>query len=271
MVDLFGSNASRLSPASQPGVTCNAQGAYVGVVPLLKRQRNAGGQESWSPRPISELNADLRDHYGLPVDLSGKADGLAYIAGALNRGDVFRAQLAMQQLKLPSAPARAHSNDNTRSGLRTGVIPAQEFLLGTPWAETIPQIPEGLRPLFPNPESAAPWRMPDIPDIPYDEATPGPLDVPNAYQMRRRKPNPRGTFYPTGRPENEDLNDSQEPEPGECERQWAEAYTQCANLIRSRALSIPPGGSYPLTLIQCMADRVSERCGGTSYTFRIQA
>ena len=40
------------------------------------------------------------------VDLSGKADGLTYIAGALNRGDVFRAQLAMQQLRLLNTASR---------------------------------------------------------------------------------------------------------------------------------------------------------------------
>src|SRR5262249_19437579 len=77
-------------------------------------------------------------------------------------GDVFRAQLAMQQLRLPSASAPAYQNDNAPGGLRPGVTPAQEFLLGAPWTETIPQvpeglqIPEGLRPFFPNPGSSSP-------------------------------------------------------------------------------------------------------------------
>ena len=88
MADLFGTNAFHQSPAAQNGVT--AQGAYIGGIPLLKRQTDPRGQQSWIPRPVSELNADLKDHYGLPVDLTNKTDGLAYIAGALNRGDVFR-------------------------------------------------------------------------------------------------------------------------------------------------------------------------------------
>jgi hypothetical protein len=175
MADLFGTKASDLMSTPQPGVTCNAQGAYVGSVPLLQRQRDASGQESWVPRPIPELNADLKEHYGLPVDLSGKANGLAYIAGALNRGDVFRAQIAMQQMKLPSAPAPAHSNDNAPGRSRSPIVKAQELLI-EPWMEPLMgDMSEALpRPTFPFSETA-PWRSP----IPWDDAPPLPLDIPN--------------------------------------------------------------------------------------------
>jgi hypothetical protein len=243
MADLFGANASRLMSTPQPGVTCNAQGAYVGGVPLLKRQRDASGEDSWVPRPIPELNADLKEHYGLPIDLSGKADGLAYIAGALNRGDVFRAQLAMQQLRLPSVPTPTHSNDNTRTGLPPGVIPAQEFM-ELPWIEPW-RIPGPIpRPQFPTPE-AVPWRAP----VPPTGAIPSDRDLPNGY--RSKEDDNYGDVY-----------DNPYPNDKECRREWAEAYDECIKQFKRRDLRIPPGGTFDETMSRCMRGMVSERCGG---------
>jgi hypothetical protein len=251
------------------GVSCDARGAYVGTVPLLKRQRDANGQEGWAPRPAAELNEALSAHYGLPVDLSTKASGLNDVAGALNRGDIFRAQVGTLQLKLPNPPApagassgyaarlanllhgngmgdwnsptRQPANDaappgrgyaqtgaaienvgTSRSGLRPGVIPAQEVIpFGLPWEFLF-------RPSIPT-----------IPTIPRGTTLPPPWLPKN-----RDKPGPR-------------------PSEEECEKQRREAKKICreyaADIMEGK--EVPPrvwGGSFD----NCWRGQVSEDCGG---------
>lgn len=83
------------------GVYCGAEGVFVGNVPLLKRDGMAG---AWSACPIAELNHELTDHYRLPVDIAVKANSLALIAHALNRGDLAMAAIATVQMQLPDPP-----------------------------------------------------------------------------------------------------------------------------------------------------------------------
>ena len=97
----------RLSPpGGGHGVSCDADGAFVDSVPLLKRSQ-AGGQEFWVPRDSDELSAALGAHYGLPIDVSSKALGLNAIARALNSSDVARAQIVTLHLEFPEFPAPA--------------------------------------------------------------------------------------------------------------------------------------------------------------------
>lgn len=91
----------RLLPAgSGRGVSCDANGAFVDSIPLLKRTR-ANGKEVWEPRNREELSAELGTRYGLPIDVSSKANGIAVVAHALNEGAVARAQLATLHLQIP--------------------------------------------------------------------------------------------------------------------------------------------------------------------------
>ncbi len=57
------------------------------------------------------------EHYGLPIDMSSKTGGLRVIAGALNRGDVDRAQIAAVLLGIPDPPQLSK-----RACTRDGVI-----------------------------------------------------------------------------------------------------------------------------------------------------
>src|SRR5271170_6225282 len=57
---------SRLGRAR--GVSCDADGAFIDDVPLLKRVI-ANGKEKWAPRDSNELSVDLSKHYGLPIDI----------------------------------------------------------------------------------------------------------------------------------------------------------------------------------------------------------
>lgn len=100
----------RLSPAgSGLGVSCDANGAFVGSVPLLKCEGETGCH-NWAPRAIDELSEELGSEWSLPVDMSSKAGGLKAISRALNDGDIARAQIAAVLLGIPDAPNLAKSN-----------------------------------------------------------------------------------------------------------------------------------------------------------------
>jgi len=93
------------------GVTCDADGAFIGPVPLLERGVDRFGRAAWRPRRIDPLNLDLSFCYGLPVDIAAKAGGLAAVANALNDGALLRAQIATLHLALPDLP---RIDDGTR-------------------------------------------------------------------------------------------------------------------------------------------------------------
>jgi hypothetical protein len=99
----------RLSSVAGLGVRCDADGAFVGDVALLRRVGN-----EWAPFSGEELSAALSKTYGPPVDASAKEKGLATIARALNGGEVARAQLATLFAHFPDPPClakRAPSQD----------------------------------------------------------------------------------------------------------------------------------------------------------------
>src|SRR5258708_5390005 len=111
MPPIPGTNPFRLTPVGEGrGVSCDVRGCYIDNEPLLTRSRDANGWETWTARPQAELEEALSARYGHSIDMSAKTDGLATIADALNRGDVFRAQLGTLALKLPHPPAPAFAN-----------------------------------------------------------------------------------------------------------------------------------------------------------------
>ena len=92
MAAVLETNPFRLTPVAEGrGVSCDVRGCFVGKEPLLTRSPDTSGREFWAPRPQAELEDVLSARYGHPIDMSAKVDGLAGIADALNRGDVFRA------------------------------------------------------------------------------------------------------------------------------------------------------------------------------------
>ena len=94
----------RLAPiGSGLGVSCDANGAFIGAIPLLRRS-NAQGEDRWEPRSCGELSKQIGEHFGLPIDISSKAGGLRAISNALNDDDIARAQIATVQLAIPDPP-----------------------------------------------------------------------------------------------------------------------------------------------------------------------
>ncbi len=89
-----------LSPHGNGGVSCNAEGAFIGSIPILRRlQRN--GADEWLPCDCDDLSEQMSAEYGLPIEMSAKAGGLKAIAKALNERDVARAQVATVLLGVP--------------------------------------------------------------------------------------------------------------------------------------------------------------------------
>ncbi len=95
----------RLSPPdSGRGVSCDANGAFVGCVSLLQRT-DIYGEDRWEPRNCEQLSDEIGLEFGLPIDVSKKAGGLRAICNALNEGDVARAQIATVLLGIPEPPS----------------------------------------------------------------------------------------------------------------------------------------------------------------------
>jgi hypothetical protein len=94
-----------LSSELGSGVWCSENGVFVGSVPLLQRVSGQSGPGQWHPRPVSELNRDLSECYGLPIEFTPKIGGLTAACRALNRGDLLHAQIVTIHLQIPDPPA----------------------------------------------------------------------------------------------------------------------------------------------------------------------
>jgi hypothetical protein len=106
----------RLLPAkSGRGVSCDAGGAYVGGVPLLKRSV-VSGSERWEPRECDRLSKEIAAQFGLPIDMSSNMGGVRAISNALNGGDLVRAQIATALLGIPELPVLS-KGDHSRGHL----------------------------------------------------------------------------------------------------------------------------------------------------------
>jgi hypothetical protein len=109
-----------LSPTGTDGVSCGADGAFIGATPLLDRVRK-NDRDEWHPRDCKELSEQIGARYGLPIDMSSKRGGLKAIANALNEGNVARAQIATVLLGIPDPlplSKRTRSRDETIALIR---------------------------------------------------------------------------------------------------------------------------------------------------------
>jgi hypothetical protein len=103
MYAMPGSRTFSLAARGQ-GVSCDVDGVYVGDVALLKQSKVGGTVAHWHVRPITELDDELAAIYRLPIDTARKANALALIASAFNRGDLALAAIATVQLQFPDLP-----------------------------------------------------------------------------------------------------------------------------------------------------------------------
>lgn len=84
------------------GLSCDADGLFLGPVALLQR-RTSGG---FVLRPQPELERILARGFGIgvPVQLDRLMPGLSVVASALNANDLCRARIAAVQLRVPDLP-----------------------------------------------------------------------------------------------------------------------------------------------------------------------
>src|SRR5690348_15553724 len=222
-------NGWRISLSSQSG--CCGPRHFLRLPRLLRRQSAAPPTGTkfkrpglWTARPQADLDDAMSARYGHPVDMSTKLGGLSAIADALNRGDVFRAQLGTLALRLPDPPESAsgtdprrlaallHGSDMLRRGqnssppthdCQSGTCgsSAEERTTAQQYAKDPRVIPA--QEVIPFPEIwempwMRPWLRPTPPTVPWDYLRPGPVrpDMPwygpNYYQRKNASPTSPG-------------------------------------------------------------------------------
>jgi hypothetical protein len=125
--------AMRVFTLRPEGVRCGADGLFVDSVPLLRRARDPYGREHWSLRSASELDSELTERYGLPIDVTTKAGGFASIARSLDRGDLALAEIGALLLQFPDPPPLGKSARAAEVWVRLAVDLACSGLLKSDW------------------------------------------------------------------------------------------------------------------------------------------
>ena len=254
-----------LSEQRGHGVSCDQTGLFVGAVPLLEPCRNCAGFQKWRPRPMDELNRDLSNRYGVPVQFDAKLEALAAIARALDRGDLLHAHIATLHLQIPDPPLFANA---AQSASEVNALAKQlhaSGLLKRGWDPSKhPRWPAGSLDSVggrfapadetlgaaPGYESSASTRTAQALPIPFEAVTP-----------RGAIPWPSEIVPPLGiYPRRELVNPY--PDDPECEQEWTSALLHCWKLKERKQLGRGDNRGSGRTFDQCVRGRVSERCGG---------
>lgn len=245
------------------GVSCDEDGAFIGLVPLLARGSKASDHSEWTVRPFAEINSELSACYGLPIDMSSKAAGLNSVVDALNHGDFAFAQLVLLSLRIPNPPRLAKRNNSRDIGALVSDLARSRMLKGDWNTNQHPRWPAGdtehhggeFRPVDSSPSSniiptqaivePLPWGIPwDVPFVRPTEILPPPVDIPGAERQRPPLINP----FPKKR---------------KCVEEWDAAYEYC-DKMKEKGLFKPgragPGADY----FKCVMGQVSEECGGNA-------
>jgi hypothetical protein len=281
MSGLSGATWFRLSAASNgAGLRCDDTGAFIGAQPIARRVPDEHGCESWQARPIAELNEALSDAYDLPVDMSSKVGALTVIVGALNSGNLARAQVAALHLHLPDLPrlAKGHLSQEDKFKLacllcRSGVLDTAAYVQLYPWIDrrdvsNQPRLPAGQpgggqwtadggdpnshSPIKPTQAIPLPWGpfirpMPGVRPMPPGAIRPLPPDVIPPMDI------------PGGVPR-EGIPQNPYPDQPECEEEWQHALKECIKLSNRGQINSKSG--WGSSIGQCMRGMVSQDCGG---------
>lgn len=253
------------SAPSSSRIACTSAGVFVGDVPLLKRSCSPCSGDGWQPRALTDLNTELSDRFGLPVDFAKKMEGLSVVARALSKGNLARAQVATLNLQIPDPPSPSKTEASGQETIKLAVRLHASSLLKADWdPQQHPRWPAG------SPDSVggqfAPAAsgatndnamlipaqiaipldpvIPDFPTIgPFPfEVVPPPLVVPKAF--------PR------------ELPTNPYPDRPECEEEWAAATKYCFGLANRGLLGKDGHRGFGKSLSQCIMGQVSQDCGG---------
>jgi hypothetical protein len=255
-----------LSEQHAHGVSCNEKGVFVGAVPLIEPCHGCAGLKKFQPRPVADLNRDLSERYGLPLDLSTKTGALAAIAQALSRGDMIHAQIVTLHLQIPDPPPLAKGPQSAAQVVALAKELRASGLLKEDWDPAKhPRWPAG------SPDSTGGRFAPSDADLDAslaDEssistraAQAGAIPIPfEAVAPRGAIPWPSEIVPPLSiYPRRELVNPF--PDDPECEQEWADALLHCWKLKARKQLGRGDNRGSG-NFAQCVRGRVTERCGG---------
>ena len=260
----------RLADAPGTGVSCNEKGLFVGETSLLEKSHDCLGRPDWRPRALSDLNRDLGERYGLPIDFSAKMSGVAAIARALGRDDLIQAQIATLLLQIPDPPKL------TKSGPCSGELALlarqmqESRLLKADWDPAKhprwpAKSPDGVGGQFapsdaagaaPNAGASVIQAQVAIPAPPIEIPAPAPFPIPSEIVPPLVAPN----IVPRSLPQNP------YPNRPRCVKEWQDAYKFCWDLKTRGQLGVGDYRGMGRTLRDCILGQVSESCGGAGLT-----
>jgi len=263
----------QLSEQWDRGLFCSDNGVFLGGIPLLQR----ASEREWRPRPIADLNCDLSECYGLPVQFGQKIGRLEGIAKALSVGDVLGARIRTLHLEIPDPPMHAEPAQTTGEIIDLSHQLRASGLLKADWDPAKhPRWPAGsagsiggeFAPtgtssgdlvVHEQSTSAPAIGVPNAPAIPVQFAIPAPYEIPGGI------PFPSEVVPPPAIPDIAPRNSLKNPYPDrpECERQWAEAIKYCTDLIRRGKLGTDEYRGKGRIFQQCVMGQVDEDCGGS--------
>jgi hypothetical protein len=260
----------RFGLSNEPGngVWCGETGVFVGAVPLLERRFGKGpsGCDEWQARRLPEINQDLSERYGLPIEFGGKAGGLQAVARALSRGDLLHAQIATLHLEIPDPPVLGKSQcsneilDLARQLHASGLLKEDWDPTKHPrWPAGSPDsiggrfAPAGS--VAENPAVAAPG----APIIPAQITIPVPFELPGGI------PIPSEILPPPAIPNINPRSNLRNPYPDRegCDEEWEQAIEHCTGLIGNKRMGKDGYRGFGRSFQQCVLGMVSERCGGS--------
>jgi hypothetical protein len=248
------------------GVWCGENGVFVGSVPLLEQGSSRSGPAHWQPRPVSELNRDLSECYGLPIEFNSKIDGLGAPARALNRGDLLHSQIATLHLQIPDPPPLTKSSQNSDEIIDLARQLLASGLLKEDWDPSKhPRWPAGspdsiggrFAPAGASGDSVA--GEPSAQVIPAQIAIPAPLELPGTI------PFPSEILPPLAIPDVNPRSNLRNPYPDRegCDEEWEHALAYCQELVDSKKMGRDGSRGFGNAFLQCVLGMVSERCGGS--------
>jgi hypothetical protein len=257
-----------LSSELGSGVWCSENGVFVGSVPLLEQGSSQSGPGHWQPRPVSELNRDLSECYGLPIEFTPKIGGLTSTSRALNRGDLLHAQIATVHLQIPDPPPLTQSLRKFEETIELARRLRASGLLKADWDPSKhPHWPAGssggIGGEFAPGGSATPGNSgageSSAPIIPAQITIPVPFELPGGI------PFPSEILPPAVIPDINPRSGLKNPYPDrpECEEEWADALKFCRELMQSGRMGTDGYRGYGRTFQQCVLGQVREDCGGS--------
>jgi hypothetical protein len=216
---------------------------------------------------VSDINRDLSECYGLPIEFTPKIGGLAAVSRALNRGDLLHAQIATLHLQIPDPPSLTKSLQNAEEIIDLARQLQASGLLKADWDPTKhPRWPAG------SPNSIGGRFAPtgaatDNPTVTVSDAPiiPAQITIPVPFELPGGIPFPSEILPPPAIPNINPRSNLRNPYPDRegCDEEWEWAIKHCNELMANKKIGKDGYRGFGKSFQQCVLGEVSERCGGS--------